>query len=209
MKKLLFLGIFSLLMVKNLAAQDKTNQLALVLGPNAYSQLPGHKLGTSSHDPGLGYTVGADFRRYFSAHWHWSVGLRYNLWNSTVKSGPLMYESEYSTGVYVYDPTLQHYFTRKYADKSWQLLAGAGWHSRPGKWQWNIDAELGATLFPKSTTGSEAVTRLTAGFGFGPEWGINRHFHVFLQPGGRYVFAENHGYRFLALQAETGVRYTF
>ena len=57
--------------------------------------------------------------------------------------------------------------------------------------------------------GSEAVTRLTAGFGFGPEWGINRHFHVFLQPGGRYVFAENHGYRFLALQAETGVRYTF
>ena len=93
-------------------------------------------------------------------------------------------------------------------------MAGAGWNSKPGKWRWNVDAEVGMTALIKKPGTAGHVNRLTTGFSFGPEWGISRHFYLFAQPGGRFIFNKFNadgfsGYRFLSLQLETGGRYIF
>lgn len=215
MKKLLFFAFFWLLFSKSVDAQVKTpvNSLSVVLAPNTFYQFPGKILDDTGHETKTGYTVGLDFAHSFRAHWHFKAGLRYNTWKSVSETGPLMWASEYSTGQYVYDPSLPHFFRTGNTDEAIQLLAGIGWHSKPTKWRWNADAELGATSPIRPLPGG-GVVRLTVGLAFGPEWVINRHFHLFLQPGGRFIFKnlgtnDFAGYSFLSLQLETGVRYAF
>ncbi len=149
MKKLLFLAFLFLLFSKQVTGQEKTsaNSLSIIVAPNMFFQFsPIAKFRAGYYDPGFGHTVGADFNRRISQNWHYKIGARYNIWKSSITTGPFVYPSELISGEY--DPTLQHYFTNKYTDQSLQLLGAFGWNSKPGKWCWNADMELGLTTFP-------------------------------------------------------------
>ena len=213
MKKLLLFAFSLLLFSKSVAAQEKSpaNSLTVHVGPNAFFQRPTTNIKNVHYEPLIGYTAGLDFVRKVSKHWHLKIGLRYNTWNSASKRGPFIYELDLIGGGYNPDPK---YITIHFRDKAWQLLAGAGWQSKPQKkWRWNVGAEIGVTSPTKPGKVGD-VMRLTTGLYVGSEWSINRHIHLFLQPGGRFVFnnlkkSDFKGYRFLALQLETGVRYVF
>ena len=216
MKKLLFLAFFFLLFSENVGAQNRklSNSISVLVAPNLVYQLPIGPLKNNKYDPGLGYNFGLDYTRKFSKSWHYGIGLRYNCWKSSTAIGDLTYESEWATGVYVYDPTLQHKIVFKHTDKSWQLLTGAGFHSKPKLWRWNANLELGLTMFTKGTMGGTNVTRLTTGISLGLERVLNHRFHLFMEPGTRFVFnklkkSDFAGNRFLVYHLETGLGFSF
>jgi hypothetical protein len=211
MKKLPLLVFLSLFFFRNADAQEalQRNSLSLVVAPNWFNQFSTFS-SDRHYDPGLGYSVGLDYTRKFNQHWHAGAVLRYNTWHSSLFTDGLVFEGDIKNGHP--DPNAPRKKTIYYNDKAWQFMAGFGWHSKARKWRLNAGMEAGATSFTKKTTKSSVVTRLTLGANVGPEWCINRHFHLFLQPGGRVIFpklgnAEIKGNRFLAFQLETGVRY--
>ena len=180
--------------------------ISLVVGPNwlmQYSPI----LKNNSFEPRTGYSLGIDFARGLAGqHWQIKLGMRYNVWKSVHKSGSLTWPSEYSTGVYVFDPSLPHQIEQRITNKAWQYFAGVRWlPGRPKQWRWYTDVEIGAT--DVVTTGDDVI-RLTAGLSAGLQWKPGRHFSLFAQPGARYIF---HAYeatvKFLPLQAEMGVRW--
>lgn len=184
----------------------------MVVAPNWVKQFWDIPTSHLSYDPGFGYTVGMDYTRKLGKRWYLNGSLRYNNWQTSQKRSGFVFETDI-LGHHNPDGSISQ-DTIFYHDKSWQLLAGFGWHSKPRKWLLNVGIDAGATIFPRKTTNSSVATRLTLGAYIGPEWCINRHFHLFMQPGGRLVFpklgnSEIKSNRFLALQLETGVRYNW
>lgn len=186
--------------------------ISLIGGPNWLLQ-NSPILSTLNIEPSTGYIAGIDLARSFSRddRWQFKLGFRYNMWKSVHKSGPLMWPSEYSTGTYVFDPTLPHYIEQQITDKAWQYFAGLRWF--PARlyhrhWRWYAEAEVGATDMVHSA--GRDVIRLTTGLNAGVQWKPNpyRHLSLFAQPGARYIFpVEKYTFKFLPLQVEMGARW--
>lgn len=190
---------------------SQPTSVSLIGGPNWLLQ-NSPILSSLNIEPRTGYTVGIDLTRSFSRddRWQFKLGFRYNVWESVHKSGPLMWPSEYSTGVYVFDSTLPHYIEQQIRDKAWQYFAGLRWlptRLSGQHWRWYAEAEVGATDTVLST--GRDVIRLTTGLNVGVQWKPNpyRHFSLFAQPGARYIFPNNDSFKFLPLQVEMGARW--
>lgn len=193
------------------------NSLAVIIGPNWFQQFPGDFAASNDFSPRIGYTVGAEYSAELSPHWHLKAGLRYNELNYKFLAGPLTWPSEYSTGQYVYDPTLPHYITTKESDHALQYLIGLRWISKPKTWRFYIDAESGLTDYIERENEQKDAWRLTIGAGFGVSWyAQSGKISIFAQPIARLVFQDfgsefftYHGYRALVSTVETGARYHF
>ena len=193
-------------------ASAETNRLSILAGPNWLDQGNSNLTGGSSRNSRIGYTLGLDFsRRMLGEHWQFKLGLRYNVWRSIAGTGFLTWPSEFSTGVYIYDPTLPHYLQIDVTEKAWQYFAGLRWlPGKPRHLRWYGDVEIGATDFIQAFDLSDKAIRFTLGLGFGLEWKPAQHFALFVQPQSRYVFRANtYSSGFLPVQVESGVRWVF
>ena len=217
MKKLLLVLFLLLRLAVPISAQSPTvyqNSLSLAVAPNVYFQFPLEILSIHTFVPSIGYTVGLDYSRNIGQKIYGKLGIRYHTWYYKDRLGPLQWPSENQNGQYVYDPTLDHYLDTKVKDHGWQVSVAAGWHSKPGRWQWRTGLELGAIFFAKSNNVGFEKPRATVGFVGGPECSFNPRTHFFVQPGGQISFKKtakngvDQGF-FLSFQWETGVRYQF
>ena len=216
MKKLLPL-LFTLWCGASLAQTNTLqNSIALVAGPNWFQHLSSDIDGGPDFESRTGYSVGADYTLELSAHWHILAGLRFHELNYTYLAGPLYWPSEYSTGQYVYDPTLPHYINSDESINAVQYLAGIRWLSKPGTWRFYVDAETGLTDYIQQNSVSNDKLKFTLGMGLGVAWQrAQSNTAVFAQPVVRYTF-QNFGsdfgqvsYSFLIPAVEAGVRRYF
>lgn len=215
MKKLipLFLALpFGFL---NAQTTDPQNAVAIVVGPNWFQHASSSLDGGDSYEPRAGYSIGLEYTLDLSTHWQIKASIRYNKYNFEQHIGPLTWPSEFSTGQYVYDPTLPHYLISKESINALQYLAGIRWLGKPRKWRFYADFESGLTDFIEPPTQRNSGMRFTLGAGIGLEWRPGPgHFSIFTQPTTRYIFQKlggdfADGYSFLIPTIETGVRTRF
>lgn len=182
--------------------------ISVSAGPNWLEQFSGPYVGSADYSKRTGYTVGAEVARRIAGRWQFRFGLRYNVWESTLHTGPLTWPSENVNGTYVYDPSLPHYLDFERRDKAWQYLAGLRYLGGKKRLQWNADLDLGATDFVLSATNEGKLWRATVGVGVGASLRLGKHFALFAQPSARYIFRRN-GYAlaFMPLQLEMGARW--
>ena len=145
------------------------------------------------------------------------AGFRYAEFNSSATIGPLTWPSEYSTGQYVYDPTLPRYITVNTSDHAMQYFVGMRLLSKPGIWRVYADADMGLTDLLEPEGKPNGNVRLTLGAGLGVAWqSAKGKFSIFVQPALRYVFqnfgndiSAAPGDNFLIQALEAGTRYHF
>lgn len=208
MKKLLLFFVILASFSAKAVAQEKqaANSASLVAAPTWFIELPGRQIEGASYERVNGYALGFDFARRIEGRWQFKLGFRHSRWQSVTKSGFLMWPSEYSTGVYVYDPTLPHYLETKATEKAWQILAGVRWSGKQKVVRPYVDFEFGMMDFARI----DNRIYPTVGVGCGIEWKPSAHFGVFAQPGARFVFGyDEFGYEFLPFHLEMGGRYHF
>ncbi len=195
MKKLLF--FFLLFSCFQISAQNR-QAVSLVFGPNWFQQLNSNLLASSSYEARLGWSAGVDASFEIAALWDVKVGVRYQELNAVVKSGNLMWPSEYSTGTYVYDPSLPHSIELETRYRAWQYMLGTRYYfSQPKTWQWYGDVEAGITTFGPRPKAGKPATLLASGLGFGLQWlPLERQFGLFVQPVLRYM---------IGVQRDTGL----
>ena len=136
------------------------------------------------HGNGLGWGAGLDFNFGITDRLEVKAGLRYHRSISIYENNDLMYASEYSTGVYVFDPTLVHSVRFEDQNKAWQYLLGTRlFFSAPKTWRWYGEGEFGITRSEQRQTASPSSTYLTSGAGLGLQWlPADRSLGVFAQP---------------------------
>ncbi len=212
MKKLLFL-LLLLLVFGTLEGQSSAkNSLSVTAGPNWFFQFS-EQIDTR-FTAKTGFTAGLDYARTITPRWQlWALG-RYNIWRSLIHKENLRWGSEYGPGgVWMPDPNLPHSAEIDVTDKTWQLMAGIRYSGKPGLWRWYTDVGAGITDYIEHGN-SDAPLRFAVGIGAGIEWlPSTRHFGIFIQPGGRYIFkiSPEHvvDFHFLIFSLETGARWHF
>ena len=184
MKKLLFASI--LLSVFQLAAQNHL-AISLITGPNGIKVFAEEE--NTNYLAGLGWGSGADCNIGINQRWELKIGWRYLHADGVAERHNLMYESEYSTGTYVYDPALPHDVQLKYQDNLLQYLLGARFYfNDPKTWRWYVDAEFGSASRVKNKRQPDNQKYLSGGLGIGLQWLTpSQRFGVFAQPGLRYL----------------------
>lgn len=201
-----------------LTAQSLTpqNSIALVAGPNWFQHLSSGIDGGADFEERMGYSIGADYTLELSAHWHILAGFRFHELKYTYSAGPLYWPSEYSTGQYIYDPTLPHFINTDVNVQALQYLAGIRWLSKPKTWRFYFDAETGLTDYIEQNSVSKDKLKFTLGLGLGLAWQpAKSNTAVFAQPVVRYIFQSfgsdfyTVGYSFLIPAVEAGVRRYF
>jgi hypothetical protein len=112
--------------------------------------------------------------------------------NYNLVIGPLTWPSEFSTGQYVYDPTLPRYINSKGSDFVCQYSVGIRRLSKRAIWRYYMDAEMGFTSATNNVGFQEMPLGKmipTLGVGFGLALQLpNPDIHIFAQPAVRYVF---------------------
>lgn len=215
MKKLIPLFLALSFGFLNAQTTDPQNGIALVAGPNWFQHASSGFDGGGSYASRAGYSIGLEYTLDLSTHWQVKASIRYNKYNFEHHSGPFTWPSEFSTGQYVYDPTLPHYLTSKGNIDALQYLAGIRWLGKPRKWRIYADFESGLTDFIEQPTERNSGMRFTLGAGIGLEWRPGPGpFSVFIQPVTRYIFEElggdfRSGYSFLVPSIEAGIRTRF
>lgn len=181
MKKLLFAGL--LCAGFQLGAQNHQT-VSLAVGPGVLHQFSDPLEGGPSYHPQLGWGAGLDFNFSITDRLDVKAGLRYHRSISIYENNDLMYASEYSTGVYVFDPTLVHSVRFEDQNKAWQYLLGTRlFFSAPKTWRWYGEGEFGITRSEQRQTASPSSTYLTSGAGLGLQWlPADRSLGVFAQP---------------------------
>lgn len=201
-----------------LTAQSLTpqNSIALVAGPNWFQHLSSDIDGAPDFESRIGYSIGADYTLELSAHWHILAGFRFNELKYTYTAGPLYWPSEYSTGQYVYDPTLPHFINTDESVQALQYLAGIRWLSKPKTWRFYFDAETGLTDYIQQNGIPKDKLKFTLGMGLGLAWQrVKSNTAIFAQPIVRYTFQNFESdfglarYSFLIPAVEAGVRRYF
>lgn len=194
---------------------DPQNTIAVVAGPNWFQHISDGFDGGGAYGARIGYTVGLEYTINITSNWYLKAGVRYNEFNFTVTSGPLTWPSEFSTGQYVYDPSLPHYLSSDGTIHSFQYYVGLRLLSKPRPWRMYADIESGLADFIEQEGAPKNKMRLTIGAGFGVEWHpVQRKTSFFAQPLFRYMFQSidnglSYGYQFLAPAIEAGARVHF
>lgn len=194
---------------------DPQNAVALVVGPNWFQPNNSDIDGGSEFSTGTGYSIGLEYAIDLSTHWQIKAGLRYNEYKYVQRFGPLTWPSEFSTGQYVYDPSLPHYLESTESLNALQYFAGIRWLGKPRRWRFYADFESGLTDFIEQPNERKSGTRFTLGAGIGLDWRPGPgHISVFAQPTSRYIFQDlgddfSGGYSFLVPTIEVGLRTRF
>ncbi|MEO6038476.1 MAG: hypothetical protein ABIQ93_08685 [Saprospiraceae bacterium] len=204
MKKLLFAGM---LLAAFQAGAQNSQTLSIMGGPSTMRFFSGAQVDGPAYPSKGGWEAGLDYNFASKSRCNLKLGFRYHESGSIFEEF-LMYESEYSTGTYVYDPILGHTKRFEYRNKAWLFLVGTRFYlSRLKTWRWYTDGEIGITRFAQQESSAPPAAYPTAGLGLGLQWlPPEKHFGAFIQPMLRYM-DETHGYyNFITPALEIGLR---
>lgn len=192
-------------MAQNAAGHQALN---ICLGPGWFKQFNGGLADGPSYHPKLGWGGGLDYNYALTAALEVKVGVRYHQSVIVEESGGEFYwPSEISTGVYIYDPTLPHSFTKKLHVQTWQYLLGTRLYLGPLKtWRWYANLECGLSRSKQDQAPELSAPDLTGGLGIGLQWlPAGKRFGMFLQPALRYVIS-GHFDSYAVAAVEVGLR---
>jgi hypothetical protein len=216
MKKFVF--IFLTACCQQLCAQysEQPHTIAIVTGPNWFQPLTSGLDGAPSFDARTGFSVGVDYTLHLTNQWHIKAGIHYSGLSYEYTVGPLTWPSEYTTGQYVYDPTLPRYLTERFDRRAFQYLTGIRYWGRGERWRFFADAESGITNITQEDV-EGGIVRLHLGAGAGLSWHApGGRLSVFFEPVVRFVFQDlrvdssfGDNYRMLIPALEAGVRHHF
>lgn len=218
MKKFVF--IFLAILSNQASAQEteREHSLALVAGLNWIQPLVSNIDGAPSYDTRTGFSAGVDYTLHLTTRWHLKAGIHYSNCTYDRTVGPLYWPSEYSTGQYVYDPTLPHFVTERINRYAFQYLLGIRYAGRGTRWRFFADAESGITNIEQDNVDANSL-RLHLGAGAGVSWNApGDRLAIFMEPVVRFVFPDfragslfegGNDQQFLIPALEAGVRHHF
>lgn len=190
MKKFVF--IFLTTCCQQLCAQytERPHTIAIVTGPNWTQPLVSDIDGAPSFDTRTGFSAGVDYTLHLTSQWHLKAGIHYSDFSYDRTFGPLTWPSEYSTGQYVYDPTLPRYLTERVGRYAFQYLLGIRYWGRGERWRFFAGAESGITNIEQDNVEVNSL-RLHLGAGAGLSWHTpGGGFSVFMEPVLRFMFRD-------------------